>query len=302
MKTVTVIISTYNGAKHIERQLDSIFAQINVEINVLIRDDCSSDNTIQKIEQYINNHPGRQIRLIIGDNVGFAKSFWLGLRMCDDSDYYAFSDQDDVWKPEKLISCIEVMRDASEIPQLTYCKMQRSDEKLNRLEEQVNILKPEQLTKKLVLTQTYSYGAATVINKSAKNLVCRIWPDVEDLPHDMWVGVLCYWFGKVYYVDEELYYWIRYSTSVTGEGTKRTGIKYRLQQSLKKKSYPNVSEELLMHYNDLLEQEDVDFLNKIKNYKKNFGDKISLLIDKNFRRTTFWGTASLKLGIFLNWY
>ena len=81
--------------------------------------------------------------------------------------------------------------------------MQRSDKLLRRLDEQIEVLTPSQLTKKIVLTKTFNYGAATVINKEAKNLVCRCWPEVDDLPHDMWAGLLCYWFGKVYYIDEE---------------------------------------------------------------------------------------------------
>lgn len=128
------------------------------------------------------------------------------------------------------------------------------------------LLKPEQLTKKLTLVKTYNYGAATVINKSAKNLVCRLWPEVDDLPHDMWIGTLCYWFGKVYYVDEELYYWIRYETSVTGEGTKETAIRYRLKKTVQKKSYPNISTAILDGYGDLLRPEDRDFLKRINDY------------------------------------
>ena len=46
MKTVIVVISTYNGAKYIERQLNSIFEQSGVDIQVLVRDDCSKDNTV----------------------------------------------------------------------------------------------------------------------------------------------------------------------------------------------------------------------------------------------------------------
>lgn len=162
--------------------------------------------------------------------------------------------------------------------------------------------KPEQLTKKLTLIKTYNYGAATVINKSAKELVCRVWPEVDDLPHDMWVGTLCHWFGKVYFVDEELYYWIRYDTSVTGEGTKGTAIQYRLKKTLQKKSYPNISTAMLEVYSDLLQSEDRAFLKKASDYKKVFKDKISLLFDPAFKRLTFSGTLALKLGILLNWY
>lgn len=302
MKKVVVVISTYNGAKHIERQLDTIFKQIDVDVSVLVRDDCSKDNTVDIIKEYMQKHPRNQIEIIKGENVGFAKSFWLALSMCGDADYYAFADQDDVWKSNKLIRCIEAMQEGDCIPQLAYCKMLRSDIKLNQLDEQVEIVRPEQLTKKVTLLKTYNYGAATVINKSAKNLVCRIWPTVDDLPHDMWVGTLCYWFGKVYYVDEELYYWIRYDTSVTGEGTKGTGIRYRLKRTLQKKSYPNIGTALLENYDDLLQPEDRVFLKKIRDYKTSPRDKVLLLFDPSFKRLTIGGTFALKLGILLNWY
>jgi len=287
---------------HIERQLDSIFKQNGVDVQVLMRDDCSKDNTVEVVRKYVQSHPQSKIEIIKGKNVGFAKSFWLGLSMCREADYYAFADQDDVWKPNKLIHCIDAMQEVDGVPQLAYCKMQRSDVKLNRLDEQVEILKPEQLTKKLTLIKTYNYGAATVINKSAKELVCRMWPEVDDLPHDMWVGTLCYWFGKVYYVDEELYYWIRYDTSVTGEGTKGTAIRYRLKKTMQKKSYPNISTVMLEGYNDLLKSEDRAFLKKASDYKVVWKDKVNLLCDPTFKRLTFSGTLALKLGILLNWY
>lgn len=259
MKTVIIVISTYNGARQIERQLDSIFAQIGVDVRVLVRDDCSKDNTVEVVQKYVQRHPNNRIEIIKGENVGYAKSFWLGLSMCNDADYYAFADQ-------------------------------------------VEILKPEQLTKKLTLIKTYNYGAATVINKSAKELVCRVWPEVDDLPHDMWIGTLCFWFGKVYYVDEELYYWIRYDTSVTGEGTKETAIQYRLKKTLQKKSYPNISTAMLEFYSDILKPSDQAFLNKVSDYKNVFKDKMSLLFDPSFKRLTVAGTVALKLGILLNWY
>lgn len=302
MKKVIVVISTYNGSKSIERQLDSIFKQVGVDVQVLVRDDCSKDNTVEVLKQYAQNNPKSKIKIVEGKNVGFAKSFWLGLSSCGDADYYAFADQDDVWKPNKLIRCIEAMQESDYVPQLSYCKMQRSDFHLNRLDDQVDVLKPGQLTKKLTLVKTYNYGAATVINKSAKDLVCRMWPEVDDLPHDMWVGTLCFWFGKVYYVDEELYYWIRYDTSVTGEGTKATAIKYRIKKTVQGKSYPNISNAILENYGDFLNEKDKAFLKKTSDYKSVLKDKIYLLLDPTFRRLTISGTLALKLGILFNWY
>lgn len=303
MYNVVVIISSYNGEKHIQKQLDSICKQKNVNISIYIRDDHSLDRTIKVIEKYKEKNRKVPIYIEQGeDNLGYAKSFWTALKNAPEADYYAFADQDDIWKPEKLQKSIDIMTAEPDIPQLSYCKMQRSDEKLRRLNEQIEVMKPEELSKKRVLIKTYNYGAATVINSQARKLICRCWPKIEDLPHDMWFGAICYWFGKVYYVDEELYYWIRYNTSVTGEGTKKTGIIYRIKKSLAGKSYPNICQDILNNYSDLIEIEDLDFLRYAVYYKSNFKYKCKLLSDRGFKRTSVSGTIALKLGILFNWY
>ncbi len=302
-KRVLVIISTYNGERNLVRQLDSIFNQIGVNVSVFIRDDHSVDNTVEIINNYIIDNPDKDLSYIVGENEGYAKSFWDALCLSPEADYYAFSDQDDVWKEDKLIKTIQPMEDSEYSgPKLSYCKMIRSDTNLNVLEEQVNVLIPRQLTKKITLTQTYNYGAATIINKEAKSLVCRCWPKQNDIPHDLWVGAVCYWFGQIYYVDEELYYWIRYNTSVTGEGTKKSGVKYRIKKSIRKQSYPNFSDELLRYYSDLLLDEDEHFLRLLSMCKKKIVYRIKLLFDKDFKRINRGGTVALKIGVLLGWY
>ncbi len=303
MEKVSVIISTYNGARNIVRQLDSIFGQEDVDVSVHIRDDNSKDDTIKVINQYARRHPEYKIAITFGQNMGYAKSFWTALKESEKADYYAFSDQDDVWLPEKLFQSISAMdKDSMSVPQLSYCKMLRCDERLQPLEEQVSVIPVNQLTKKLTLTKTYSYGAAIVINDAARELVCRCWPEVYDLPHDLWAGMLCFWFGKVHYVDKNLYYWIRYDSSVTGAGTKKSGRIYRIKQSLNGKSYVNVTSDLIRNYSDLLTKDDLKFLYKIRDYKSNLFDRISLLLDKEFRRDTIGGTIMLKAGVVFGWY
>lgn len=302
MTSVNVVMSTYNGQQNIIKQLDSIFNQNGVEVKLTIRDDKSTDNTIETIREYIKNNPNYNIKLIEGDNVGYAKSFWLALRESEDAEYYAFADQDDIWKKDKLIKCINPMLNDNEIAQLSYCKMIRCDTNLNRLKEQVNILSINQLSKKLILTKTYNYGAATVINRYAKELVCRVWPEEYDLPHDLWVGIICYYFGKVHFINEELYYWIRYNTSVTGSGNKLSGIRFRLKETIRKKSYPNTSKYILENYDDLLNDEDKDFLKAVVTYRKNNKNKWRLIFDKEFNRRNIFGTVALKIAILLGWY
>ena len=75
MKKVIVVISTYNGAKYIERQLDSIFEQISVKVEAFVRDDCSKDNTVEVVQKYAQNHPQNKIVIIKGRMLALQKVF-----------------------------------------------------------------------------------------------------------------------------------------------------------------------------------------------------------------------------------
>lgn len=106
--TVCVYMSTYNGEQYIEEQINSILNQRNVKVIICIRDDGSKDNTIAIIKDYIDK--GCPIILESGENIGYAKSFLQISNKKVDADYYAFSDQDDVWKKDKLIRAISMMK------------------------------------------------------------------------------------------------------------------------------------------------------------------------------------------------
>lgn len=100
---VNVLISTYNGEKYIEEQLDSIFAQTNQDFHVYIRDDGSRDDTALRISDYIdNNNLHDKVSFVKGHNIGFCAGFYELLKEAKDGDYWAFCDQDDVWLPNKL--------------------------------------------------------------------------------------------------------------------------------------------------------------------------------------------------------
>lgn len=100
-------MSTYNGEKFLREQIDSILQQKDVDIVLYIRDDGSQDNTIHIIEEYINQ--GSNIILRKGKNVGFQKSFAYISHENVEADYYAFADQDDVWKLDKLVHAISML-------------------------------------------------------------------------------------------------------------------------------------------------------------------------------------------------
>ncbi|HFL3236591.1 TPA: glycosyltransferase, partial [Clostridioides difficile] len=99
---VCVMLSTYNGEKYIDEQIESLLAQSQVDLHIHIRDDGSYDGTVQKVREYAKSYPD-QIHVTEGENVGVIGSFFeLMLQTSTVYDFYAFCDQDDVWKPYKL--------------------------------------------------------------------------------------------------------------------------------------------------------------------------------------------------------
>lgn len=98
-------MSTYNGEKYIEQQLDSIFTSPQ-NIFLYVRDDGSKDRTIEILKDYGIKH-AVSIEVNEGKNVGSAESFLTALRECPKADYYAFCDQDDVWTDGKLSAAME---------------------------------------------------------------------------------------------------------------------------------------------------------------------------------------------------
>ena len=93
---VVVLMSTYNGEKYIQEQLESILTQTYHNIKIYVRDDGSSDQTLEILKKYENEN---KIILLKGTNKGFIGSFLTLLKECEEADYYAWCDQDDIWLP-----------------------------------------------------------------------------------------------------------------------------------------------------------------------------------------------------------
>ena len=100
MKTVSVVMCTYNGAKFIREQLDSIISQTYPIYELIIQDDCSTDETVAIIKEYMEKYSF--IKLYVNEqNLGFNQNF-KSVVMKATGDYVAISDQDDVWFSEKI--------------------------------------------------------------------------------------------------------------------------------------------------------------------------------------------------------
>ena len=101
MEKIDILLATYNGSKYLHEQLDSILNQSYGNINVIIRDDGSSDNTVMIIKEY--EQKDNRVKLLNDNlgNLGFVRNF-EELMKNSTSDYIMFSDQDDIWYNDKV--------------------------------------------------------------------------------------------------------------------------------------------------------------------------------------------------------
>jgi glycosyltransferase involved in cell wall biosynthesis len=90
---ISIIIPVYNGEKHICRCVDSVLNQTFQDLEILLLDDGSSDNSSSLLSSYAKQHPGR-VKVFFHDNMGAAKTRNKGMKLAN-AEYIMFLDQDD---------------------------------------------------------------------------------------------------------------------------------------------------------------------------------------------------------------
>lgn len=181
MRTVAVLLSTYNGEKYLEELIESILKQEKVNVKLLIRDDESSDSTVSIINKYKNEN----IKIIQGKNIGPQKSFLELIKVSEKADYYAYCDQDDLWYTDKLYSAIErIEKETEDEPALYMSSYEVVDSELNHMYDY-----DMHFEKKLRLEETLVFrapsGCTMVFNEKLRDILKRTNPYYIRM-HDFW--------------------------------------------------------------------------------------------------------------------
>lgn len=228
MKSVCILLSTYNGEKYLKEQLDSILVQTYTDWTLYIRDDGSRDNTEAIIDSYVARYENIK-KLPSEGNVGVIRSFELLLKGVD-ADYYFFCDQDDFWLPTKLQKSMDKMLETEQqcpnAPVGVFCDAKVVDEKLNEIFPsfwEISRIKPALLdTFERLAVHNAAAGCTMLINHVAK--VCSL-PFVEEVRmHDYWIllSILAKG-GKLAYVDEALMLYRQHGGNVIGAHEENNG-------------------------------------------------------------------------------
>lgn len=97
---VSIAVCTYNGERFLIEQLDSLLGQSYRNIEIIVVDDCSKDNTLPILKQYEEKNPNFKV-YHNDQNLGYIKNFEKAISLCN-GDYIALCDQDDIWNPSKI--------------------------------------------------------------------------------------------------------------------------------------------------------------------------------------------------------
>ena len=209
---IDILMAVFNGEKYVKKQIESILAQDCSDWHLIIRDDGSTDKSVQIICDIMKRYPDR-ITLICAENSGSAKANFFELIKLSESEYAMFCDHDDFWLENKISLTLKRMKQmekkyGAKTPLLVHTDLSVADKNLNKTAQ--SFFEFQGLDKRArslsrLLAQNNITGCTVMINKALRQLCVDTFPtELESgiLMHDWWLGLLASSCGKVGFVDK----------------------------------------------------------------------------------------------------
>ncbi|MBV4485767.1 glycosyltransferase family 2 protein [Pseudomonas sp. SWRI153] len=301
---VAILLCTYNGRPFLKEQIESFIAQTHKNWTLYVSDDGSSDGTLAVFEEYRNLIATNRIKIFAGPRTGFAQNF-ISLIRNDQiiADYFAFSDQDDIWFQDKLERSIDQLKLLPQNLPAMYCSRTRLiDENRNIIGYSPKFIRNPNFQNALI--QSIAGANTMLINNSTRKLLNCIPADINIIAHDWLTYLLTSGCGGtvIYDIQPTLDY-RQHSGNVIGANT---GIKERIIRFGKviDGQFRNWSDSNLKVL-DCVETEltatSRKTINEFKQGREsNFFKRIYLLKKSGIYRQTLKGNISLCLAILFN--
>lgn len=240
---IEILLATYNGARFLREQIDSLFDQDYDNLAILARDDGSTDHTVQILQEYAARVPDR-FKLVEAArmNGGIVNNF-VSLMNASTAGYVCFCDQDDVWLPDKVTKSKAIMdrlelKWGTKIPLLVFTDLRVVDENLNTVHasfwQRMNIDPEWARHLPRLLVSPAVTGCTVLANRALVDLALTMPREV--LLHDLWLGLLASAMGKAAYLKEQTVLYRQHGRNAIGAGSDpvppRRPLLDRLRQSL----------------------------------------------------------------------
>lgn len=295
MNKICVLMSTYNGSKYIKEQLDSILNQEKVNIELLIRDDGSTDKTLEILEEYSKKY--KNLKYYSGSNLKTARSFMDLLSRADGYQYYSFADQDDVWDLDKLHIGISYLKDdyhlygcSKRIVDENLKILDRADENVYSLELGATILRGR------------VSGCTMVFDRYLRNEIIKYNPKVVTM-HDSWILRIASCLGKIYYDKDPHINYRQHTQNVVGARKTLLEItKLRIKNFKNRKndkSRVEIAKQLYQEYGQHLNEFEKKNLYYFAYSRENIIYRLKLFIGNFLKGESFLDIFCIKLLILI---
>jgi glycosyltransferase involved in cell wall biosynthesis len=206
---ISVVVATYNGARFIGAQLDSILQQSYPNIEVIVVDDRSTDDTANILHAYAAQHSNIKV-FMNAENLGYVKNFEKGMLLAT-GDFIAPSDQDDIWLPEKLTV---LMRERGDHV-IVYCNSELINDENQKIGKKLSDIK-RLVSYDDCLTYAIGNAAAGHAMLFPRSLVANCVPLPTMIPHDYWLGFVATFISPLKYIDTPLVLYRQHNANVFG--------------------------------------------------------------------------------------
>ncbi len=267
---IDILLATYNGEEYIGQQLDSLLNQTYKDIRILIHDDCSKDQTVSVVKEYVKKYPNQITLLEDQVHCGSAQKNFMHIAKSSTADYVMFCDQDDFWLPEKVEKTLNEMKrieaqSGKNIPILVFCDYKAVDGNLQDLDfnEAHNQIAKYKLNFSNLLVQNYVTGCTMMINR----VLCQMMGDYDSriLMHDWWLALLASSCGRISHFSEPLILYRQHGDNTVGAVDVKS-FKYRWSKFTDKRTknmqylYLNQAKAMYERYGDTMPKESLSIL------------------------------------------
>lgn len=217
---LVVLMATFNGGRFISEQLGSLAGQSVAQLDVLVSDDGSTDDTLAKVELSRGQWKKGRFDIVSGPRTGsHADNFRHLFLMLEDTPVVALSDQDDVWMPHKLANAIKALSVVpTDIPAVYCSRTTLIGAGGTMAGHSPHFGRPASFRNAVV--QSLAGGNTMVLNPAAVRLVQRSFHRVRVPAHDWWIYMLVTGAGgrMIYSASPDTFY-RQHSNNVVGSGS-----------------------------------------------------------------------------------
>lgn len=236
---VSILMAVYNGETFLQEQLSSIESQTVKDWNLIVRDDGSSDQTKEIVQEFAGRVSQNVILLEADSEKHGAKYNFFALLNAAQDSYIMFCDQDDIWKKDKIEKTVTRMQFIEEqlpgAPVLVHTDLEVVDAKGNTISksffDSAN-LKKDPSTAQLLL-QNHVTGCTIMINKALLSYVQNLQMSYIEtsIMHDYWLALVAKLFGRIDFLpDTTIYYRQHGNNSVGAKNSKSIGYLWKRLQ------------------------------------------------------------------------